>query len=178
MSKETATINKNWCQMKYRMLASVIAINSNMIGLATRFSEKYEIPKDKVKYVLAVGWFESGFQNIPSTGFDGDPSHGVYQLLFSTARAECRDIIKKRTDLYVVAKNIECGVVYLSKLFLKYTDIREAIASYNSGAPVYCKRTRTFVNKSGVTVHCVKGKLVNESYVDSVIQASTRFQTP
>lgn len=83
----------------------------------------------------------------------GDASWGLMQLLLATAREVLGDPSLTTTQIIQPRINIEAGTKFLSSLWRRYGNMRDAIAAYNAGSPRLSKET---------------GKYVNQDYVDKV----------
>jgi soluble lytic murein transglycosylase-like protein len=78
-----------------------------------------------------------------------DTSYGLMQVLLGTARS--LGFSGSVQDLLDPVRNIDVGAQYLRSRFDEYPDFRLAVASYNSGSPIFRD-----------------GQLINEQYVQDV----------
>lgn len=79
-----------------------------------------------------------------------DASIGLMQVLVKTAQWMMNDNSITRAQLFNMDFNIEVGVKYISYNMKRFpTDIKKAIASYNSGSPKY-NSDGTFINQAYV----------------------------
>ena len=109
---------------------------------------------------LAVARVESG--KIHDKLFSGGktPSHGIFQMLTSTAFGHCKNI-RVESDLYSPDKSIHCGISYLKSRIKMTSTVEEAIASYNSGSPVICSNLKQMKKYK-----CSIGDYINREYVN------------
>lgn len=92
----------------------------------------------------------------------GDASWGLMQLLLVTAQDVLGDKSLTTTRLIQPRVNIEAGTKFLSQLWRRYGNMRDAIAAYNAGSPRLDKKT---------------GKYVNQDYVDNVTKNYNVYKT-
>lgn len=86
-----------------------------------------------------------------------DYSYGLMQVRCDTAKSmgfkgECSLLL----DPVI---NLKYGIRYFKRKLKRYEDLTKAIAAYNAGSPIVCKRG----------INCEIGKYINQLYVDKLL---------
>lgn len=161
----------------------------------------WPIPKDQaVAFVKGVIASESAFnpRAVRGEAHLGDASHGLMQLLYSTAKVvgyagalPTEDDRQKLLGLYHPATNITLGTRLLNNLVIKYGgDLERAASAYNGGdrptialgtratkPGTICLQWKPDAPKTGRTIaqHCARtftykiGEFGNQPYVTKVV---------
>lgn len=122
------------------------------------------------KYGIEPAWVKAHIQaesnwDVNASRFEAhkkDASWGLMQLLLSTARDVLGNNQLTTTQLIQPRVNIEAGTKFLSQLWRRFGNMRDAIAAYNAGSPRIDPKT---------------GKYVNQSYVDKVTKNYNLYKT-
>ena len=133
------------------MLGAVILSKSTLEPIIREMSQKYNI---EPAWIMATIKAESNW-DVNASRFEAhkvDASWGLMQLLLSTARSVLQNSNLTTTQLIQPRINIEAGTKFLSQLWSRFGNMRDAIAAYNAGSPRLGK----------------DGKYVNKEYVDKV----------
>lgn len=133
------------------MLGAVILSPQTLEPIINEMGKKYNIEPAWIKATIKT---ESNW-DVNASRFEahkGDASWGLMQLLLSTARGVLSKPDLTTTQLIQPRVNIEAGVKFLSQLWSRFGNMRDAIAAYNAGSP----RLNA------------QGKYVNQDYVDKV----------
>jgi len=96
--------------------------------LLKSFVKKYGLPEE----VLAVGFIESGFQNLPQSKHPVQ-SAGLWQFIPDTARNYNLRVDKQVDDRMNVPLQTDAAMRYLEALHLRFQDWPLALLSYNAG---------------------------------------------
>lgn len=99
---------------------------------------------------LTIAKIESDFR--PWVSNPKDPSYGLYELAFGTAKAFNKDI-KSVDDMYDVRKNATAGIRFIKHLLKTYpkATIYEIAQMYNLGETKYNKGVRNIDYKNRFT---------------------------
>jgi len=131
--------------------------------LIEQTAQKFNIPTGLLKAVkkLESGWRQFDASGQPVQGVNRDKATGAVK---STDWGIGQINDKAHPDAFPRAKtdlvyNLEYGANYLSNLFKRHGNWRDAVASYNAGSP---RRTQS-------------GAYVNQAYVDRVAQYARDF---
>ena len=108
------------------------------------------------RLVLAIAKVESSLNPKAKAIGQGRAHYGLLQISYETAHF--MGFRGKPHDLYDWKTNVRYSTNYLNYLASRYSEQRHIIAAYNAGSVFYCRKK------------CPKGKLVNESYVKSVLK--------
>lgn len=133
------------------MLGAVILSPSTLEPVINEMAQKYGIEPAWIKAHIKA---ESNW-DVNASRFEahkGDASWGLMQLLLVTARGVLSQPDLTTTQLINPRVNIEAGTKFLSQLWARFGNMRDAIAAYNAGSPRLGK----------------DGKYVNQAYVDKV----------
>ena len=142
------------------MLGAVVLSQATLDPIILAMSQKYGIDPAWIKAHIKV---ESNW-DVNASRFEahkGDASWGLMQLLLSTARDVLQNPDLTTTQLIQPAVNIEAGTKFLSQLWSRFGNMRDAIAAYNAGSP-----------RLGSD-----GKYVNQDYVNKVTNAYNQYKT-
>lgn len=142
------------------MLGAVILSQSTLEPIIQEMSKKYNIETSLIKAIIKT---ESNW-DVNASRFEahkGDASWGLMQLLLSTAREVLGNPQLITTQLIQPRNNIEAGTKFLSQLWGRFGNMRDAIAAYNAGSPRLGK----------------DGEYVNQDYVDKVMNAYNQYKT-
>ncbi len=134
------------------MIGAVILSQASLDPIIEQMGKKYNIDPAWIKAHIKA---ESNW-DVNASRFEahkGDSSWGLMQLLLSTARQVLGKPNLTTTELIQPAVNIEAGTKFLSQLWKRFGNMRDAIAAYNAGSPRIDKST---------------GKYTNQYYVDKV----------
>lgn len=152
----------------------------------TRVSEEVGVP---VKLLRGICWAESKHQPGAYNHGDGvgtNHAFGMCQVLHSTARdfgfkdANCyRDFRNSKTmtyndcKLFGIYTNIFYGAKFLKTKLDQYEgNWEKAAAAYNAGSVRVCKTGKVLRAKDKSFLwNCKKGGVLNQKYVDDVLQA-------
>lgn len=141
------------------MLGAVVLSPESLEPIIKEMSQKYSIPEAWIKATIKQ---ESNW-DINASRFEahkGDASWGLMQLLLTTARGVLGDPNLTTTQLINPRVNIEAGTKFLSQLWGRFGNMRDAIAAYNAGSPRLT----------------AQGKYVNQDYVDKVTKNYERYK--
>lgn len=136
------------------MLGAVILSPATLDPIILEMSAKYNIEPAWIKAHIKQ---ESNW-DVNASRFEahkGDASWGLMQLLLATAREVMKDPNLTITQLTQPRVNIEAGTRFLSQLWTRFGNMKDAIAAYNAGSPRINPKT---------------GKYVNQEYVDNVLK--------
>jgi soluble lytic murein transglycosylase-like protein len=160
-----------------------------------RVSQEVEVPEPLLR---AICWNETHFNPEAYNHGDGKGNNhalGICQVLYETARErgfkdenctknfsdtvdETGKLLKaersyKTCKLFGVYTNVTYAAIYLKEKLVQYDGSWvAAIASYNAGALKYCKRGYVKrVKDNSFLWRCKKGEILNQKYVDDVLQA-------
>lgn len=113
------------------------------------------------KLVLAVVRIESGKNRFAYNGKDrdGKGTYGLMQLKLATAKG--MGFKGSYSDLYEWRTNLKYGIRYLNYQYTRYGTVPSALAAYNAGSVILCKK--------GSTRKCSTGTFINQAYVRSVL---------
>ena len=142
------------------MLGAVILSQSTLEPIIQEMSQKYGIESAWIKAHIKV---ESNW-DVNASRFEAhknDASWGLMQVLLQTARDVLGDQNLTTTQLINPRNNIEAGTKFLSQLWSRFGNMRDAIAAYNAGSPRIGN----------------DGKYVNQDYVDKVTNAYNQYKT-
>lgn len=132
------------------MLGAVVLSPETLEPIINEMGQKYNIDPAWIKAHIKA---ESNW-DVNASRFEvhkTDASWGLMQLLLATAREVLGQSDLTTTQLINPRTNIEAGTKYLSQLWARYGNMRDAIAAYNAGSP-----------------RLIQGKYVNQDYVDKV----------
>ena len=141
------------------MLGAVILSPERLEPIINEMAQKYGIDPAWVKAHIKA---ESNW-DINASRFEahkGDASWGLMQVLLKTAQEVLGDPNLTTTQLINPRVNIEAGAKFLSQLWSRFGNMRDAIAAYNAGSP----RLNA------------QGKYVNQNYVDKVTKNYDRYK--
>lgn len=136
------------------MLGAVILSPATLDPIILEMSAKYHIEPAWIKAHIKQ---ESNW-DVNASRFEahkGDASWGLMQLLLATAREVMKDPNLTITQLTQPRVNIEAGTRFLSQLWTRFGNMKDAIAAYNAGSPRINPKT---------------GKYINQEYVDNVLK--------
>ena len=151
-----------------------------------RASKEERVPEDLLR---AICWAESRHDTTAYSFGDGTGNNhafGMCQILHSTARQygmkddRCySDFTNSASRSYKDCKlfgaytNAKYAARYLRSIMDRYDNSTiSSIAAYNSGTPKTCKTGRVYRAKDHTLLyHCHKGGLMNQPYVDRVLEA-------
>lgn len=134
------------------MLGAVVLSPATLDPIILEMSAKYGIDPAWIKAHIKQ---ESNW-DVNASRYEahkGDASWGLMQLLLTTARGVLGDPKLTITQLTQPRVNIEAGTKFLKQLWVRFGNMRDAIAAYNAGSPRIDTKT---------------GKYVNQDYVDKV----------
>lgn len=134
------------------MLGAVVLSPATLDPIILEMSAKYNIEPAWIKAHIKA---ESNW-DVNASRFEAhksDASWGLMQLLLATAREVLGNPNLTITQLTQPRVNIEAGTKFLSQLWRRFGNMRDAIAAYNAGSPRIDKKT---------------GKYINQGYVDKV----------
>jgi hypothetical protein len=166
-----------------------------MVELANEVGRAENVPP---ALILAVAKHESGgFYPDAARGEPhlGDSSHGLMQLLLSTARGEgyslaspggWNPLSKTGTGLYNPKTNLTLGAKHLRRLYMATGDLEATLSAYNAGlgnakrattTTRFCEVWKPDAPKVGRSIdkHCARirvvrpGEFPNQPYVDRVM---------
>ena len=143
------------------MLGAVILSQSTLEPIIQEMSQKYGIEKAWIKAHIKV---ESNW-DVNASRFEahkGDASWGLMQLLLTTAKDVLGNQNLTTTQLINPRNNIEAGTKFLSQLWSRFGNMRDAIAAYNAGSPRLDSTGKSYVN---------------QDYVDKVTNAYNQYKT-
>jgi soluble lytic murein transglycosylase-like protein len=142
-----------------------------MLGAVTVSPETLEpiISEMGSKYNIDPAWIKAHIKaesnwDVNASRYEAhkaDASWGLMQLLLVTAREVMGNANLTTTDLINPRVNIEAGTKFLSQLWSRFGNMRDAIAAYNAGSPRLTPQ----------------GKYVNQAYVDKVTSNYNRYKT-
>jgi soluble lytic murein transglycosylase-like protein len=141
------------------MLGAVILSPETLEPIIKEMSQKYGIPDAWIKATIKQ---ESNW-DVNASRYEahkGDASWGLMQLLLKTAQDVLGNASLNTTQLMQPRVNIEAGTKFLSQLWSRFGNMRDAIAAYNAGSP-----------RLGAD-----GKYVNQDYVDKVSKNYDRYR--
>jgi hypothetical protein len=146
--------------MKYWILLVI-----SLASLSVFASEK-DIDKACKKYkatdcnlVKAIAWIENNYKNRHVID-SGTMSYGPLQIKCAAARdAGLKYSCKQLRNKWVA---LRFGIKYLQMKVDKYSDLNDAIVSYNSGSPVVCKNYNPG--------KCYPGEYINQKYLIKVMR--------
>lgn len=142
------------------MLGAVVLSPETLEPIINEMSRKYNIEPAWIKAHIKA---ESNW-DVNASRFEahkGDASWGLMQLLLVTARGVLGDLNLSTTQLINPKVNIEAGTKFLSQLWSRFGNMRDAIAAYNAGSPRLT----------------AQGKYINQDYVDKVTKNYERYKT-
>jgi soluble lytic murein transglycosylase-like protein len=142
------------------MLGAVVLSPESLEPIINEMASKYNIEPAWIKAHIKA---ESDW-DVNASRFEahkGDASWGLMQLLLATARGVLGDNNLTTTQLINPRVNIEAGTKFLSQLWNRYGNMRDAMAAYNAGSPRLNPKT---------------GKYVNASYVYKVTKNYNRYK--
>ena len=142
------------------MLGAVVLSPETLEPIIVEMGAKYNIDPAWIKSHIKA---ESNW-DVNASRFEahkGDASWGLMQLLLVTARGVLGDTNLTTTQLINPRVNIEAGTKFLSQLWSRFGNMRDAIAAYNAGSP----RLNA------------QGKYVNQDYVDKVTKNYDRYKS-
>ena len=142
------------------MLGAVILSPETLEPIINEMSRKYNIEPAWIKAHIKA---ESNW-DVNASRFEahkGDASWGLMQLLLKTAQDVLGNPALNTTQLIQPRVNIEAGTKFLSQLWSRFGNMRDAIAAYNAGSPRLT----------------AQGKYVNQDYVDKVTKNYERYKT-
>jgi soluble lytic murein transglycosylase-like protein len=131
------------------MLGAVILSPETLEPIINEMGKKYGIEPAWIKATIKT---ESNW-DVNASRFEahkGDASWGLMQLLLSTARGVLSKPDLTTTQLIQPRVNIEAGVKFLSQLWSRFGNMRDAIAAYNAGSPRLTPGTNKYVNQDYV----------------------------
>lgn len=134
------------------MLGAVILSPATLDPIILEMGAKYNIEPAWIKAHIKQ---ESNW-DVNASRYEAhkaDASWGLMQLLLTTAKEVMGDPNLTITQLTQPRVNIEAGTKFLSQLWTRFGNMRDAIAAYNAGSPRINPKT---------------GKYVNQDYVDRV----------
>lgn len=143
------------------MLGAVILSPTTLEPIILEMSKKYNIEPAWIKAHIKA---ESNW-DVNASRFEahkGDASWGLMQLLLATAREVLGNNTLTTTQLINPRVNIEAGTKFLSQLWSRFGNMRDAIAAYNAGSPRLTPGTN---------------KYVNQDYVDKVTKNYNLYKT-
>lgn len=143
------------------MLGAVILSQSTLEPIIQEMSRKYNIEPAWIKAHIKA---ESAW-DVNASRFEahkGDASWGLMQLLLVTAREVLGIPNLTTTQLIQPRVNIEAGTKFLSQLWSRFGNMRDAIAAYNAGSPRLDPKT---------------GKYINAAYVDKVTNFYNQYKS-
>lgn len=143
------------------MLGAVVLSMSTLDPIINEMSQKYGIEPAWIKAHIKA---ESNW-DVNASRFEAhktDASWGLMQLMLATAREVLGDPNLTTTQLINPRTNIEAGTKFLSQLWRRFGNMRDAIAAYNAGSPRLNKTT---------------GKYVNADYVDKIEKNLAMYRT-
>src|SRR4051812_22278793 len=116
------------------MLGAVIVSPDTLAPIINEMSKKYGIEPAWIKAHIKV---ESNWDTNASRYEAGhnDSSWGLMQLMLATAKEVLQDSNLSISTLLQPRVNIEAGTRYLSQLWSRFGNMRDAIAAYNAGSP-------------------------------------------
>lgn len=141
------------------MLGAVILSPERLEPIINEMAQKYGIDPAWIKAHIKA---ESNW-DINASRFEAhknDTSWGLMQVLLRTAQEVLGDPNLTTTQLINPRVNIEAGAKFLSQLWSRFGNMRDAIAAYNAGSP----RLNA------------QGKYVNQNYVDKVTKNYDRYK--
>lgn len=133
------------------MLGAVVLSPGTLEPIISEMGRKYNIEPAWIKAHIKA---ESNW-DVNASRFEAhktDASWGLMQLLLATAKEVLGKPDLTTTQLINPRVNIEAGTKFLSQLWSRFGNMRDAIAAYNAGSP----RLNA------------QGKYVNQAYVDKV----------
>lgn len=142
------------------MLGAVILSPSTLEPIINEMAKKYNVEPAWIKATIKQ---ESNW-DVNASRFEvhkTDASWGLMQLLLSTAREVLSQPNLTTTQLIQPRVNIEAGTKFLSQLWTRFGNMRDATAAYNAGSPRLGK----------------DGKYVNQDYVDKVTNNYNRYKS-
>lgn len=142
------------------MLGAVVLSPETLEPIINEMSRKYNIEPAWIKAHIKA---ESNW-DVNASRFEahkGDASWGLMQLLLKTAQDVLGNPALNTTQLIQPRINIEAGTKFLSQLWGRFGNMRDAIAAYNAGSPRLT----------------AQGKYVNQDYVDKVTKNYERYKT-
>ena len=143
------------------MLGAVVLSPSTLEPIVNEMGRKYNIEPAWIKAHIKA---ESDW-DVNASRFEAhkeDASWGLMQLLLVTARGVLGDSNLTTTQLINPRVNIEAGTKFLSQLWSRFGNMRDAIAAYNAGSPRINPKTN---------------KYVNQEYVDKVTKNYNLYKT-
>ena len=142
------------------MLGAVVLSQSTLNPIIQEMSQKYNIEPAFIKAIIKT---ESNW-DVNASRFEAhknDASWGLMQVLLATAKEVLGKSDLTISQLTQPRVNIEVGTKFLSQLWRRFGNMKNAIASYNAGSPRLGK----------------DGKYVNQGYVDKVTNAYNQYRT-
>lgn len=151
---------------------------------------KVNVPESLLR---SICWAESKHQPDAYNHGDGKGNNhafGICQVLYETAKGyglnddRCLGDFSsknrrayKNCRLFGIKTNIYYAAKYLRYQLDRYDDSWiSAIAAYNSGSLKICKTGKVFRKKDNTVLYtCVKGGLLNQRYVDRILQHLNEF---
>lgn len=135
------------------IILGLIVVESGGHSGAMRYERSYPYLSETKAWAAKFQWTEATEAQLQSF------SYGLMQIMLATARS--LDFGLHPKDLLDPHINLAWGCYYLRRLFTRYMDWQDAVASYNAGHP-----SRKLLSR----------KYVNQAYVDQVYLHAAEFE--
>lgn len=116
--------------------------------------------------IHAMVWTESNYRSVTVMDTNDKRSYGPMQVQCETARKVGLKFACDQMEKEPLI-GLRFGIKYIERHLKKYSDIKDAIASYNAGKVYICRKIR-FDDRGRVM--CYAGEYVNYNYVNKVMR--------
>jgi len=158
--------------MNYLISVFIILMLCSGLSRASEIRERVYLEAQHYKVdravLMAIAKVESDLDiRITNWGDRGEPSRGLFQIKFSTAKDHCN--IKQVKSLYMLKWNTKCAAKYLKYQLDRYKgNYFKAILAYNAGGFYICNKRHIERWKKKEGKHCILGQPVNLTYFNKV----------